>query len=694
MIGIFCLGGNLCAYSILAVANVTAADEDNLARELRIYKEALIHGVNEQIQTDTAIALLVQGDKQSKAILLESLTSEENIGARRAVCRGLIQSVALGDAIGSKKEFLEPLIGLLVDKDGMDARLAAEALLIFQYRDLRQRLITLVKSHELDQRIRLNVIYALQLRPDPDAISDIINLIDEPDKEISQAAEKSLQEAFGIPVGTDRQVWKQILKDLQKKSPNDIRRDRLLQQERKVRLLQSERDIWQNLYLSSLDKEYENADEVAKGRFLTDKLSSEYTAVKLWTLDKISHRSGAAVLPEDFGPKLLALIMDSDRQVRLQTAKVLSKMSELNPAETLLTQLKTEEPGQIRLAMFETLGEACYYAFSPGSSIKLPTEIKDETMNLAKWYINRPDANEARVGAEVIRKLLELNGLDKETIDSYLTLISSRYQLAKSQDPSLQSDLLNVMARLCSQPGTFREGAVRIFKEAFIAGLDDIENPRVRQAAATGITNIDKAEAFRILKEKGFANDADESARKHVIELAAQAGKTEDLDWLAEKLTSNGEGQTAYRSMLEILNRQNATVVEDWAGRFVKQDRDRKKTIELYEIALKKAKGQSDELIIANTRRYLLKAYLQDNQEKALAIVTNVLTETDISARHPVAIELKSYFGSDAPAESKTALLTALAKIQIADRPDWKALLATWIPPEPIAITTELTKTE
>jgi len=663
---------------------MAADSQENLARELRIYKEALNHGGNEQIQTDTAIALLVRGDKQSKAILLESLTSQENIAARRAVCRGLIQSVALGDAIGSKNEFMQPLIGLLVDKDGIDAKLAAEALLIFQYRDLRQRLITLVKSRELDQRIRLNVIYALQLRPDPDAISDIIKLIDEPDKEISQAAEKALQEAFGIPVGTERQVWEQVLNDLQKKSPNEIRRDRLLQQERKVRLLQSERDIWQNLYLASLEREYEIADEVAKGKFVTDKLSSEYTAVKLWALDKISHRSGAAVLPDDFGPKLLALISDPDRQVRLQTAKVLSKMSELNPAESLLTQLKTEEPDEVRLAMFEALGEACYYAFSPGSSIKLPVEIKDETLDLAKWYINRPNANEARVSAEVIRKLLELNGLDKEDIDSYLALILSRYRLAKSQDKSLQPDLLNIMARLCSQPGSFREGAVKTFKQAFVDGLDDMENPRVRQAAAVGITNIDKAEAFRILKQKGFISDTSESARKHIIELAAQTGKTEDLQWLTEKLTSNGEGEIAYRSMLEILNRQNASVVEDWARRFERQDRDREKIVELYEMALKKAKGLNDEVVLANARRYLLKVYLQDNQEKAMGIVTEVLTETDISVRHPVALELKSYLGSaKTPAASKQTLLEELGKIDTAERPNWKTLLETWQPPKP-----------
>ena len=101
-------------------------------------------------------------------------------------------------------------------------------------------------------------------------------------------------------------------------------------------------------------------------------------------------------------------------------------------------------------------------------------------------------------------------------------------------------------------------------------------------------------------------------------------------------------------------------------------------------MALKKAKGLNDEVILASTRRYLLKVYLQDNQEKAVGIVTEVLTETDISSRHPVALELKSYLGlAEVPAGSKAALLEELGKIEVADRPNWKTLMETWQSPKP-----------
>ena len=675
---IFC--GLACADVLSVVGGlVSPGAEDNAARELRIYKDTLLHGASEQIQTETAIALLVRGDRAAKEILLEALVSADNPKARRAVCRGLIQSVALGDTIGSRKEFLDALIGLLVSTDQVDARLAAEALLVYKYRDIRKKLTLYVNSKELDLRIRLNVVYALQLRPDPEAISDIIKLIDDSDREISQAAEKALQEAFGIPIGTDKQVWRQILKDLQRKSPNEIRRDRLLQQERRVRSLQAQRDKWRNLYLGSLDNEYESADENVRGSFLTDKISSEYVEVKLWALDKISNTSGGTVFPEDFRTKLLGLISDADGSVRLETVKVLSKMSELNPAEQLLAQFKVEEPGEVRLVMLETLGEACYYAFSTGSNITLDVKVKDETLELAKFYMENDDPQEARVGAEVLRKLLELNGLEKVRVEKYLKLILKRYEKARLANSELRYDLLSVMARLCSQAGSFEERAEVIFKKSFVEGLDDIDSAHVREASAIGLSNINKAEAFRMLKEKGLDTDESETVRMYVIELAAKAGKAGDIEWLFEKLGFNGEGEAAYKSIVEILRRQNAGVVENWARKFAAGGRSAEQVTELYEIALRKAKGPKDVTIRSNARRYLLDIYLKDNPDKAVQIIADALKESDAAAQEPLLVALKAHLDSkNVEQAAKLTLLESLSNIEATDRPGWAAMIEGW----------------
>ena len=223
--------------------------EDDAARQLRIYREALLQGSTEEIRVDAAIGLLLNRDTASRDLLVSALRLSDNPGASKAVCKALIKSRAVGTTIGSRDMFLEPLLQLLAGVDVGSARLAAEALLVFRFGDIDVRLNEMSHDTTLDKPVRFNVIYALQIRPEPQALSDLIKLLDEPDTEVARAAETALQEAFGIPVGTGRPVWEQILNDLKQKSPDDIRRERLLRQEMKLREIQTERDRWQRLYL-------------------------------------------------------------------------------------------------------------------------------------------------------------------------------------------------------------------------------------------------------------------------------------------------------------------------------------------------------------------------------------------------------------------------------------------------------------
>jgi len=78
--------------AVLAVALVFcgfasgADDSDDAARQLRIYKTALLRGASEENRVDAAIELLRWGSREAKAALLEALVSGENLEARRAVC--------------------------------------------------------------------------------------------------------------------------------------------------------------------------------------------------------------------------------------------------------------------------------------------------------------------------------------------------------------------------------------------------------------------------------------------------------------------------------------------------------------------------------------------------------------------------------------------------------------------------------
>ena len=692
------------------VASPAGGSED-LARQLRIYKDALLHGSNEQSRIDAAVELLRRSDPQSRAVLLEVLASRENAPARQAVCGGLSKSRVWAQPLRNRKDFLESLLGMLIDEQGLDAELAAEALMIFEYREVSGRLKKLVRSNEIDRRVRLNVIYALKLCTDKKAISELVNLLDDTDKEVAEAAKEALP--YWIPVDADR---RRILQDLERKSTNEIIRDRMRFQKEQIRRLEKERDTYLGLYVSALDKEYESADEPVRGAMLVKKLGGEFARIKLWALGKILSYSGE--MPGDFRDRIIGLVSDQDRSVRLETARVLSRMAKLNPAESLLEQFKAESYDDVRMVIFEALGEACYYAFSAGSEIDVGMEIRDETLKLAAAYLDDENSEKAKKGAEVIRKLLELNGQGKAKADEYLVKVMARYERAVAGNSALRTELLHVMARLCAQGGS-RALAGKLFKKAFLAGLGVSDDPAVREASVAGLSNIDKVAAFALFKNRKLIDDSSVAVKNAVMDLAAQVGKEVYLRWLVKRLGANGQTDPAWKGMAGILGRSTAVVVFEWSQKLgdagsdkrvktllemaenkaVTEKKDdvlafvRAKLLELYE-----RKGDNENIIeycrklleAAGDRQdtgsielKLLSAYLfNGNAPEAGAIISARLAEKkDLDSADLFVVRIEEYLNSQqALAETKAGLVAVLAGIKTDDQaqPMWSQLVKAW----------------
>ncbi|MHC5060405.1 MAG: hypothetical protein ACYTFK_04900 [Planctomycetota bacterium] len=675
---------NTAGEAVAAASGFNNGPETNTSRQLRIYRDALFSGASEQSRQDAAVELLLRDDKVSREILLGALLSKENDAARQAVCRGLISCRALGTIVRNRNDFREGLFAILVDEEGLDAQLAAEALLVFKYDEISSRLERLARSGEVGRQIRLNVIYALKIRPGKEAMSELIRLLDDMDVEVAAAAESALQDTFGIPVGTQKEVWNKILNDLQRKSPDEIRRERLLQQETRMRKLQGDLAQWRKLYLAGLDKEYEGIDEEARGDILFERLASELIEVRLWALDKISRRSAGTVGAE-FGARLVGLISDEDRRVRLETARVLFKMSPLNPAEELLRQFGAEKYDDVRLAMFEALGEACYYAFSPGSEIELSEEVRNKTLELAAGYIIEPDGQKAGKGAEVIRKLVELGGLDDARARKYLGLVADRYdQAGDEEEEVLRGELLGVMAILCGNGSYYRLTASELFEEIFLQGLEVQNEDAVRTASVTGLINIDGVKALGVFKGQGLANDPGTSVREAVIKLAARVGKEQDVEWLAEKADSNGQGQIALEAISAILGRESAAVAARWAEQLSWDGLGNEQVRTLFEMAEKKAETAEADEILWSVRESLVKLYLKADDAKQVGrVIAARLSEQDLGAEDVLAEHIEAYLKrEEVGQEAKEALVGVLEGLetgaQAEARTNWTRQIKAW----------------
>jgi HEAT repeat protein len=689
---------------------VATPTETDGARQLRIYEEALLRGASEQIRSDAAVELLRRSDNPSWEILLKAIVTKDNSPAREAICRGLIAARTWGKALRNPKPFLEPLVGVLVDGSETEAKLAAEALLIFNYSDVTERLGNLARTRALERQIRLNALYAMSLWPDKEALLEIVNLIDDPDIEIASAAAAALP--YWIPPGTAKDT---ILLQIKDKSSDEIIRARAEGLQSQMRTIEAERNAWRKMYIDTLARDYEKADLTGKGAILVEKMASDLPPVRLWAVRKAGAFPGP--YPPTFRDTLLALISDPNRSIRLAAANVLSSMSALDPAVRLLEQIKVEKYSDVKLAIFDALGEACFFAFSPGSGIKLDDSLRTETLTIAVAYLMGPDPAGAAQAAEVIGKLIELNGLPKQDALQYLQSLSARYSQDKDKPGIMRGTLLNVMARL-SSAGSYRQTAAEMFGSFFVTGLSVKDDASVREAAALGLVGIDKAVAFRLFKENGAANDNSMLVRRTVIRLAGDLGGVDELGWLLSRVDSNGEAEPAWQAIQNILARQTAAVVLDWGRKLVTGEDKAGRARTLLETAEKKADVDKDAATLLGARRSLVDLYLkkkdypkvveycnlllasttdpaqqQDlqvkildsslrsaNTAKVVEMISAKLAAADIRTEDVYVAALARFFADpDVTAESKTTVLDAISAIKGEEtKPNWAAQLALW----------------
>ncbi len=695
--------------------------EAEFSRQLKINREGLFKGSTDQIRIDAATVMLFSEDPLARKILLDALRQSENLGARVAVCKALSQARAEQKIVANKEDFITPLFDILATEVDDSAKFAAEAMLIFEYDQISKPLEGMVTDPSLPIEARLNGIYALRLQPDMRAIFKLIDRLDDSDEQVAAEAEKALR-FLGTPIGKDAEAREQIRSELKRRGRDEFFRDLLIRQEAKMRDIQAERDRWREQYLSASGRIYDGlSDDAARGAFLAERLASSEAAVRLWALEKVSQwRVGTkSRLPAELGPLLVNLISDPDRNVRLKTARLLSLMGELDSAQRLLEQLEVEQNDEIKTELFVALGWACYYAFLPNSEIRVAEDVRKQTLQWATKYLLDENTEKARKGAEVIKKLLEQNGLTSAEVDRYLGLLAKRYRQETGRaESSLRGELLSAMAGLCAQ-SVYRAEAAKIFRPLFEEALRDEAN-LVREAAVDGLIYIDKARAVKILR-KDFVNDSSVAVRKKLIDLAGEVGGQEDLVWLAEKVGSTAESEPAWQAMLKIFKGSDAAVLEEWTGRLDSQNVNPKlsdeQRISLLELAERKAVAENRADMLKSVRERLARLYAKSgkfeqaaeylgmlrqvarsaeekeailaelldvylrwpNVEAARQLVDNCLLEKDLGPNNVIVLSIEKYFAEPPAASDPRAILEVLVEIRASDgRPMWAEQLQRW----------------
>lgn len=705
-------------------ANANAASaEIKPDEQLDFVKNALLNDPNNQMRIKAASVLMFSEHPNAREFLIDTLKQTKNSMARMAVCKALIQTRSSKEPLKNKEDFIQPLLGIFSTEIPDEAQSAAEATLIFEYEKIREPLENLVTDSSKPVKTRLNAIRALKLRPDMMATIRLIMLVDDPDKQVAEEAKKALH-TLGIPVGTDARTRQLIIRDLERKGRDEFLRDWLIRQESLMREMRAELNEWRDLYLTALDKIYATiVDDAAKGNFLAEHLSNPRPKVKLWALEKVSQwRKGTNPnLPSELEPILVNLISDPDKDVRLTTAALLSLMPGLNSAQRLLDQLEAETDDDVRAALLDALGGACSYALLPSSSIKISPEIRKQALGWAAKFLSEEDAKKAQIGAEVMKKLLERDGLDPNSVKVYLGLLAERYNHQENEpDGALRGELLSAMAGLCAQDSACRAAAAKLFRPLFEEALRN-ETDLVREAAVDGLIYIDKTSALKRLR-KEFTNDRSVKLREKLINLAGEVGGKEDLSWLAEKIGSNSESGSAWQAMLKIFNGSDAEALNEWIDKLSSPNSTAKlsneQRIAFLETAERKVAGESKPASLKSVRERLAKLYVNIGQfEKAAdclgrlreaattpedkeavlpalldvyllwqkpelvaTILENLLLQKDLGPDSALIQSIDDYINKTADGAETNALLDALSAIRTTQRrPKWQQQLRLWL---------------
>ena len=689
---------------LLAEPNGT---NENITGQLKINRWTLLNSTDEQIRIDTAIELLKDPSADARQILLSALWSTDNTATQTSVCKAISRFRNFAQLIPDREDFIEPLMNIIKVQPPETAHLAAQASLIFTFRQVDGHFQKIINSPDPGSSAKKNAIYALGIRSDKEAVSKLIELLDSKDKVVSSAAGDALQE--WLPRGNDEQMWRKSLKDFENKSRTDILREGLLVQQDKVRQLNEEVAKWQKRYLLSLDNVYQAAaDDAVRAKFITESLAFDNSLVRLWAVEKINMwRKSGKTLPLDILQKpIVLLISDPDAAVRLAAVELLGVLTNVNSADALLAQLKVESDPAVKTEILVSLGHVCNFALSPGAEVKINPQIRMETLQITSEFLK--DSNPV-AAAEVVRSLLLQNGLEVSQVKPYFELIAEGYR--KTSDEQIKAHLLEEMSRLCGSDSFYKAVASDIFGGIFKRAVDD-PNSQIAAPAVAGLIRVDQAGAFAMLKEKGFTNHQAVKVRSELISVAGQIGTQDDLEWLSLILSnsvSDDERRQAADAMMNIFQYCKADALLLWAERLAASAKTKNdeivltRTRALFEAAEKKAEAEQNAELLFSIRRSMAKHYndsglygqaakyygllLQSNldpnetpiitarlldvhlrsgqTESAKQIIANTLLSSDILPGSDIAKILNDYFTANQTSETAKQMLQAFVSIKM-----------------------------
>ncbi|MGE4285339.1 MAG: hypothetical protein AB7F23_01850 [Phycisphaerae bacterium] len=682
-------------YLILLVAFAGALfAADQYSEQLRLYKSALISSAEEQMRLSAAKQILVCPSQESVEVIGQVLSGAD-INGQMAVFKAMISRSLWETPISNADKYALILVDYLKSAKLQQARLACEALSSFDYSVYSEQLKQMLLDEKTAKTARLNYLMALSYNlTEKDAIATIITLLDDSDSDIATAASRALQ--TWVPIGNDKKLWQQFLEELNKKTPEEIVRDRLAMQEQRVKLLEQKNRSLEDELIASLDSFYDSskADD-ARAAIIKEKLSSVNSAVSLWAVKKTKLWRSNAELPEQIKEKLKSLISSDSASVRLEIAQLMVFLADSDPSRELYAQLQKETYPTIKLALFNALTETCYYGLVQ-SGKTIDPEIRTYQLNMATALLESGTSEEALSAVDAIRKLLDRNGIEDSVVEPYYAAVLKRLSTALAAKDGSAADIIKKITGMFSPNAHYRAIAARLLTPEITKALDSEDNSVVL-AAIGCLEVINKSDAMSIVRAKKLYERSDELYKKSLT-MAAEAGGADDLVWIEERLRASAD-KNALDALIKLMELADSTVSDMVVAHFQSYNITDESKLSLLETAMKKNNLSTASLSVAANAWYsrgkvslaadcfsklLARGALSDKEyvraldiftknadfKGAALVVALLLTKQDIAADSEPGKLISTLTASP---EVGAAFKEELLKITAAERPLWTA---------------------
>ena len=498
----------LAATAALAAQAAGAGLTGEQELELRMFTGQLADASRAaKTKVEAAELLLSRGYPQAAEALRKFLEDPAN----------RMGQIAVAEAIASRgteqQMFVEPLMAMLTGTEPSVRPAAARALAAYRTGGVADKLLAIAQDEKADKTVRLVTISALQRVLDRQAVDVLIQLVDNQDLAIRNAAAESLAKLTNIrDFAGDPKKWKKWWSQNKTKPASAWLADLAESLAREKTRLEDENTELKTRLAAAMTDYYAATPAAMQDKLLIGFLKDPLPDVRLVGVRLTDRRvSTSGEVPEEIRAQLCAMLADDDSRIRRATALLEANLGDPNAADLLLGRLKVEEIPEVKQGLLTAVGQ-----------------LKDpKVVGPVLKEVDSKDAPVAAAAAAALARVALAAPLKGAIHDLTVKVLLARYADSSSSSvngyaPALREALLTAMGTIADEN----------FIPAMRSALAD-PAATVRLAGVKGLAQFRKPELTDAVAH--LAGDDDRGVRQAVLDALGLIAGARDLQTVLKR---------------------------------------------------------------------------------------------------------------------------------------------------------------